>query len=170
MLSWWRVRRRRCSRRANFQDYETLRRQGILLQNGELNGMLRLVTADSSVSLRSLAESGKQRSAGIKRMVQPRSLNQRLYLEAIEQADMVFGIGPAGTGKTYLAVAMAAAALLAKKVAASSWCARRSKPANALAFCPGPSRKRSILIFARSTMRFTTCSSPSAWTGCWSAT
>ncbi|HEX3660068.1 MAG TPA: PhoH family protein [Acidobacteriaceae bacterium] len=99
-----------------FKDYEALRRQGIPLQNGELNGMLRLVTADPSVSLRNLAESGKQRSAGIKRMVQPRSLNQRRYVEAIEQEDMVFGIGPAGTGKTYLAVAMAAAALLAKKI------------------------------------------------------
>jgi phosphate starvation-inducible PhoH-like protein len=99
-----------------FKDYEALRRQGIQLQNGELNGMLRLVTADPSVSLRNLAESGKQRSAGIKRMVQPRSLNQRRYVEAIEQDDMVFGIGPAGTGKTYLAVAMAAAALLAKKI------------------------------------------------------
>src|ERR1700719_2441563 len=99
-----------------FADYEYLRRQGILLQNGELNGMLRLVTADPAVTLRSLAESGKQRSAGIKRMVQPRSINQRRYVEAIEQNDMVFGIAPAGTGKTYLAVAMAAAALLAKKI------------------------------------------------------
>jgi phosphate starvation-inducible protein PhoH and related proteins len=99
-----------------FQDFEALRKQGIVLQNGELNGMLRLVTADTSISLKSLAESGKQRSAGIKRMVQPRSLNQRRYVESIEQADMVFGIGPAGTGKTYLAVAMAASALLAKKV------------------------------------------------------
>ncbi len=48
-------------------------------------------------------------------MVQPRSINQRRYVEAIEQNDMVFGIGPAGTGKTYLAVAMAASALLAKE-------------------------------------------------------
>jgi len=91
-----------------FADYEYLRRQGILLQNGELNGMLKLVTADAAVTLRGLAESGKQRSAGIKRMVQPRSINQRRYVEAIEQSDMVFGIGPAGTGKTYLAVAHAA--------------------------------------------------------------
>jgi hypothetical protein len=53
-----------------FQDYEALRKQGINLQNGELNGMLRLVVADPSVTLKSLAESGKQRSAGIKRMVQ----------------------------------------------------------------------------------------------------
>ena len=78
--------------------------------------MLHLVTADPAVTLRSLVESGKQRSAGIKRMVQPRSINQRRYVEAIEECDMVFGVGPAGTGKTYLAVAMAASALLAKKV------------------------------------------------------
>ena len=100
-----------------FGDYEQLRRGGTTLQNGELHSLLKLVTADSAVTLRSLIESGKQRATGgIKRMVQPRSINQRRYVEAIEQADMVFGIGPAGTGKTYLAVAMAASALLAKKV------------------------------------------------------
>jgi phosphate starvation-inducible protein PhoH and related proteins len=120
-----------------FHDYEALRRQGILLQNGELNGMLRLVTADPSVSLRSLAESGKQRSAGIKRMVQPRSLNQRLYVEAIEQADMVFGIGPAGTGKTYLAVAMAAAALLAKKISRIVLVRPAVEAGERLGFLPG---------------------------------
>ncbi len=49
-------------------------------------------------------------------MVQPKSVNQRRYVEAIEKHDMVFGIGPAGTGKTYLAVAMAISALLAKRV------------------------------------------------------
>jgi phosphate starvation-inducible protein PhoH and related proteins len=99
-----------------FQDFEALRRQGINPHNGELNGMLRLVVADPETTLRSLADSGKQRSAGIKRTVQPRSLNQRRYIEAIEQNDMVFGVGPAGTGKTYLAVAMAVAAMNAKKV------------------------------------------------------
>jgi phosphate starvation-inducible PhoH-like protein len=49
-------------------------------------------------------------------MVQPKSVNQRRYVEAIESHDMVFGVGPAGTGKTYLAVAMAISALLAKRV------------------------------------------------------
>ena len=120
-----------------FQDYETLRRQGILLQNGELNGMLRLVTADPSVSLRSLAESVRQRSAGTKRMVQPRSLNQRMYVEAIEQNDMVFGIGPAGTGKTYLAVAMAASALLAKKISRIVLVRPAVEAGERLGFLPG---------------------------------
>ncbi len=99
-----------------FEDFENLRRQGIHPHNGELNGMLRLVVAEQAATLRSVAEAGKQRSVGIKRTVQPRSLNQRRYVEAIEQNDMVFSVGPAGTGKTYLAVAMAVAAFNAKRM------------------------------------------------------
>jgi phosphate starvation-inducible PhoH-like protein len=67
-----------------FQDFEALRRQGVNPHNGELNGMLRLVTADPATTLRSLADSGKQRSAGVKRTVQPRSINQRKYIEAVD--------------------------------------------------------------------------------------
>jgi phosphate starvation-inducible PhoH-like protein len=77
--------------------------------------MLRVLTADASATLRGLADAGRQRSLG-RRMVQPKSVNQRRYVEAIEKHDMVFGVGPAGTGKTYLAVAMAISALLAKRV------------------------------------------------------
>jgi phosphate starvation-inducible PhoH-like protein len=120
-----------------FSDYEQLRRNGVNLQNGELHGMLKLVVADPAVTLRHLVESGKQRSAGIKRMVQPRSLNQRHYVEAIEQADMVFGIGPAGTGKTYLAVAMAASALLAKKVSRIVLVRPAVEAGERLGFLPG---------------------------------
>ena len=50
------------------------------------------------------------------RVVSPKSSNQRKYIDAIRQSDMVFGIGPAGTGKTYLAVAVAAELLAAKQV------------------------------------------------------
>jgi phosphate starvation-inducible PhoH-like protein len=99
--------------------------------------MLKLVTADPMVTLRRLAESGKQRSAGIKRMVQPRSTNQRRYIEAIEQSDMVFGVGPAGTGKTYLAVAMAASALLAKKVSRIILVRPAVEAGERLGFLPG---------------------------------
>ena len=120
-----------------FSEYEALRKAGVSLQNGELHGMLRLVVADPNVSLRSLAETGKQRSAGIKRMVQPRSLNQRMYLEAIDQSDMVFGIGPAGTGKTYLAVAMAVSALQAKKVSRIVLVRPAVEAGERLGFLPG---------------------------------
>ena len=99
-----------------FADFEYLRRTGVHPHNGELNALLRVVVADPTVTLRGLVESGKQRGAGAKRVVQPRTPNQRKYLEAIEGNDMIFGLGPAGTGKTYLAVAMAVSALLAKKV------------------------------------------------------
>jgi phosphate starvation-inducible PhoH-like protein len=120
-----------------FADYEHLRRGGIALQNGELNGMLKLVTTDDAVTLRSLVESGKQRSAGIRRMVQPRSINQRRYVEAIEANDMVFGIGPAGTGKTYLAVAMAVAALMSKRVSRIILVRPAVEAGERLGFLPG---------------------------------
>jgi phosphate starvation-inducible PhoH-like protein len=48
----------------------------------------------------------------MKRRISPKSLNQKRYIEAIRTHDIVFGIGPAGTGKTYLAMAMAVAALM----------------------------------------------------------
>ena len=120
-----------------FEDFEALRRQGINPHNGELNGMLRLVVADPATTLRSLADSGKQRSAGVKRTVQPRSINQRKYVEAIEQNDMTFGVGPAGTGKTYLAVAMAVAAMNAKKVSRIVLVRPAVEAGEKLGFLPG---------------------------------
>jgi phosphate starvation-inducible PhoH-like protein len=122
---------------AVFDDYEFMRRSGITLNNGELHGMLKLVTSDAATTLRGLVESGKQRSAGIKRVVQPRSINQRRYVESIEDSDMVFGIGPAGTGKTYLAVAMAASALLAKKVSRIILVRPAVEAGERLGFLPG---------------------------------
>jgi len=120
-----------------FQDFEALRRQGVNPHNGELNGLLRLVVADPATTLRSLADSGKQRSAGVKRTVQPRSINQRKYVEAIEKNDMVFAVGPAGTGKTYLAVAMAVAAMNAKKVSRIVLVRPAVEAGERLGFLPG---------------------------------
>jgi phosphate starvation-inducible PhoH-like protein len=98
-----------------FTDFDHLSRSGHDFKNGDLGSMLKVVTKDPSITLRGLAEAGRQRSFG-KRQVQPKSINQRCYLDAIEKHDMVFGIGPAGTGKTYLAVAMAVCALNNKTV------------------------------------------------------
>jgi phosphate starvation-inducible PhoH-like protein len=120
-----------------FADFEHLRKAGVHPHNGELNGMLKLIVRDPEVTLRKLVDSGKQRSAGVKRMVQPRSLNQRTYLEAIDQNDMVFGIGPAGTGKTYLAVAMGVSALLAKKVSRIVLVRPAVEAGERLGFLPG---------------------------------
>src|SRR5580765_516168 len=98
-----------------FTDFDHLGSTGQEFSDADLSSMLRVVVADSTATLRGMAEAGKQRSFG-KRQVQPKSMNQRRYIDAIEKYDMVFGIGPAGTGKTYLAVAMAVSALNAKKV------------------------------------------------------
>jgi phosphate starvation-inducible PhoH-like protein len=73
------------------------------------------VAQDQDVDLRDHFLKGSLTPAG-KRRIAPKSVNQRKYLEAIEQHDIVFGIGPAGTGKTYLAMAQAVAYLVAKKV------------------------------------------------------
>jgi phosphate starvation-inducible PhoH-like protein len=98
-----------------FEDYFALIREGSVFRNGDLNSLLRVVTADPEVTLRALVNSGKQRSFG-KKVLAPKTVTQRRYLEAIERNDLVFGIGPAGTGKTYLAVAMAIQALIGKRV------------------------------------------------------
>jgi phosphate starvation-inducible PhoH-like protein len=74
---------------------------------------------------------------GTKRAVQPRSPNQRKYVESIETNDMVFGLGPAGTGKTYLAVAMAVSALLAKKVSRIILVRPAVEAGERLGFLPG---------------------------------
>src|SRR4029077_7687933 len=74
---------------------------------------------------------------GAKKVVVPRSLNQRAYLEELEKTDMVFGIGPAGTGKTYLAVAQAVSCLLAKSVARIVLARPAVEAGEKLGFLPG---------------------------------
>ncbi|HXE15230.1 MAG TPA: PhoH family protein [Bryobacteraceae bacterium] len=97
------------------EDYVDLVKEGYAFNNGDLNNYMRVVTSDPEVSLRRLVESGKSRSFG-KKVLAPKTINQRHYVDAIEHNDMTFGIGPAGTGKTYLAVAMAVSAFLNKRV------------------------------------------------------
>jgi phosphate starvation-inducible PhoH-like protein len=72
-----------------------------------------------------------------KKVVVPRSVNQRRYLERIQGHDMVFGIGPAGTGKTYLAVAQAMASLLDKKVSRVILARPAVEAGEKLGFLPG---------------------------------
>src|SRR5216684_9054956 len=119
-----------------FTDFDHLNRSGFEFKNGDLGSMLRVVAEDPSTTLRGLAEAGRQRSFG-KRQVQPKSMNQRRYLDAIEKYDMVFGIGPAGTGKTYLAVAMAVSALNNKKVSRIILARPAVEAGERLGFLPG---------------------------------
>ena len=71
------------------------------------------------------------------KQVKPRTINQRSYLEAIQECDLVFGIGPAGTGKTYLAVAAAVAALQDKRVSRIILTRPALEAGERLGFLPG---------------------------------
>jgi len=117
-------------------DYALLVREGHVFQNGDLNSYLRVVVADPDVTLRGLVQSGRQRAFG-KKTLAPKSINQRRYIEAIERNDLVFGIGPAGTGKTYLAVAMAVSALVNKKVSRIILTRPAVEAGERLGFLPG---------------------------------
>jgi len=97
------------------EDYTELVERGTCFENAEVEAFLRILAEDPKATLKGLAEAGRPRTFG-KKTVSPKSLNQRRYVDAIETHDMVFGIGPSGTGKTYLAVAMALDALLSKEV------------------------------------------------------
>jgi phosphate starvation-inducible PhoH-like protein len=118
------------------EDYVALVREGHVFNNGDLNSYLRIVTMDPEVTLRALVHSGRQRSFG-KKLLAPKSINQRRYVEAIERNDLVFGIGPAGTGKTYLAVAMGVSALLGKKISRIILTRPAVEAGERLGFLPG---------------------------------
>src|SRR5689334_19740589 len=118
------------------EDYNALIREGVVFNNGDLNSYLRVVTIDPEVSLRGLVQSGRQRNFG-KKILAPKTVNQRRYLEAIERNDLVFGVGPAGTGKTYLAVAMAVSALMNKQVARIILTRPAVEAGERLGFLPG---------------------------------
>jgi phosphate starvation-inducible protein PhoH and related proteins len=117
-------------------DYASLVREGHVFQNGDLNSYLRVVVSDPTVTLRSLVVSGRQRAFG-KKTLAPKTINQRRYIDAIERYDLTIGIGPAGTGKTYLAVAMAVSALLNKKVSRIILTRPAVEAGEKLGFLPG---------------------------------
>ncbi len=97
------------------QGLANLVEKGYQLRPGDVLTAIRVVREDPSVSLEEFFEP-KGIEASVRRLVAPRTLRQQLYLKAMAEHDIVISIGPAGTGKTYLAVAMAAAALMEKKV------------------------------------------------------
>lgn len=96
-------------------DYAALFQEGRRMSNDELKSAFRQIAEDRAYTLRDYFTKSRLNPTG-KKQVTARSINQRRYIEAIEKHDIVFGIGPAGTGKTYLAVALAVQALMQKRV------------------------------------------------------
>ena len=124
------------SARRLLDEYTGLVERGTRVDAAEVRSFLRILSEDPKASLRSLVEAGRARNFG-KKSVAPKGFNQRRYVEAIEQNDMVFGIGPSGTGKTYLAVAMAVDALLTKEVSRIILARPAVEAGERLGFLPG---------------------------------
>jgi phosphate starvation-inducible PhoH-like protein len=115
-----------------FEQLEKARQQGVDIQKHEFNYALNAVTEERDENLGDVV-STKITTSLRKPPIVARSANQRAYVEAIQKHDVVFGIGPAGTGKTYLAVAMAVAALKKEQVARIIL----TRAGEALGFLPG---------------------------------
>ncbi len=97
------------------QDLYDMAASGVPIQESEVRQVARLANEDVSAPVQAIAD-GDVVDVGRRKKIIPRTPNQRDYLRAIREHDLVFGLGPAGTGKTYLAMAMAVSALLKREV------------------------------------------------------
>jgi phosphate starvation-inducible PhoH-like protein len=119
-----------------FEQLRALMDAGYPLANGDVKTAAQLLVDNADVDLRDYFLKGGLRQ-GTRRRVHPKSVNQRKYLDAIEQFDIVFGVGPAGTGKTYLAMAQAVNYLVAKKVSRIVLARPAVEAGEKLGFLPG---------------------------------
>ena len=119
-----------------FQQLGSLMAEGYTLGVADVKTAAQLLVDDASLDLRDYFLKGTARQA-TKRRVGPKSVNQRRYLDAIEQYDIVFGVGPAGTGKTYLAMAQAVSYLVNKKVSRIILARPAVEAGEKLGFLPG---------------------------------
>ncbi|MBP1624052.1 MAG: Phosphate starvation-inducible protein PhoH, predicted ATPase [Acidobacteria bacterium] len=117
-------------------DFSTLVDRGHSITNGDLKSAFKQIAEDAALSLHDFFPKMQLLTTG-KRQVTPKSLNQRRYIEAIRSKDIVFGIGPGGTGKTFLAVAMAITYLLEKSVSRIVLTRPAVEAGERLGFLPG---------------------------------
>ena len=119
-----------------FDQLRMLMEEGYTFGNGDVKTAAQLLTENADLDLRDYFLRGGQRPV-TKRRINPKSVNQRKYLDAIERFDVVFGVGPAGTGKTYLAMAQAVSYLLSKKVSRIVLARPAVEAGEKLGFLPG---------------------------------
>ena len=110
--------------------------QGIIVQKDDVKEAIQAFSSNSSATLKDIFQKAIAVS-GRKRPVAPKNETQRKYIEAIRQYDIVFGIGPAGTGKTYLAMATAVSALLRREVSRIILVRPAVEAGEKLGFLPG---------------------------------
>jgi len=119
-----------------FAQLAGLLRDGYRFERGDVKTAARLLTSTPAIELQGYFLKGPAKAVG-RRQVTPKSVTQRRYLEAIEACDIVFGVGPAGTGKTYLAMAQAVSSLLAKRVTRIILARPAVEAGEKLGFLPG---------------------------------
>lgn len=119
-----------------FQFLEGTLKSGAPVRNREFAYALNVARHDGAEALHALSEQRIQTSTR-KISVTPKTIGQKKYIELIRDHDVVFGVGPAGTGKTYLAVAMAVAALKEDKVSRIILTRPAVEAGEALGFLPG---------------------------------
>jgi phosphate starvation-inducible PhoH-like protein len=115
--------------------YELLK-AGYPIYPSDVDYSIRILRGDRNASLKDIFLDTVYVSAH-KRIITPKSIHQKLYIQAIRNHDVVFGIGPAGTGKTYLAMAMALAALMKNQVTRMVLCRPAVEAGEKLGFLPG---------------------------------
>jgi phosphate starvation-inducible PhoH-like protein len=118
------------------EDFTALFAEGKTFTDKELREAFAQIAEDRAYSLRDYFTKARFNPAG-KKQVAPKSANQRHYIEAIQNKDVVFGVGVAGTGKTYLAVAMAVQALMQKQVSRIVLARPAVEAGEKLGFLPG---------------------------------
>lgn len=119
-----------------FEQLHLAKTQGMYLRRHEFNFALDSVTNGDAPKLPDLL-SAKIQLSPKKMPIVPKTLQQKQYVEAIRRNDLVFGIGPAGTGKTFLAMAMAVAALHNEEVSRIILTRPAVEAGEALGFLPG---------------------------------
>jgi phosphate starvation-inducible PhoH-like protein len=124
-----------------FDQLEQVRQKGVPIQKHEFNYALNSVSEAREDNLSEVV-STKIITSLRKPPIVARTAGQRNYVDAIQKYDVVFGIGPAGTGKTYLAVAMAVAALKKEQVARIVLTRPAVEAGEALGFLPGDLREK----------------------------
>jgi phosphate starvation-inducible PhoH-like protein len=119
-----------------FEQLGDLLQSGYRFARGDVKVAAQLVAGDPGIALQDYFLKGAARPVG-RRQVAPKTVMQRRYLEAIDSTDIVFGVGPAGTGKTYLAMAQAVSFLLAKRVSRIVLARPAVEAGEKLGFLPG---------------------------------